>query len=122
MRGTTGAKGITNRPGDKGKSGGEGKGVFADELPRAAFGVRPACWRCRKAGVVQKREQAPRTPNASRSSVAALPRRALAVGGIDYRADFAGQIDWNGRLCHMITDLVGNRRHDDYAGRERWKS
>ena len=35
---------------------------------REAFGVRPACWRCRKAGVVRKREQAPRTPNASRGS------------------------------------------------------
>jgi hypothetical protein len=44
-----------------------------DDLTREAFGVRPACWRCREAGVVRKREQAPRTPNASRSSVAALP-------------------------------------------------
>jgi hypothetical protein len=35
--------------------------VLVDELPREAFGVRPACWRCRKAGVVRKREQAPRT-------------------------------------------------------------
>ena len=121
-------------------------------LPREALGVRSACWRCRKARAVQKREQAPRTPNASRRSVAAPPRRrfggggeplalsglarglriggrdelpdssALTVWGIDYRADFAGQIDWNGRLCHMSTDLVGNRRHDDYAGRDNWKS
>src|ERR1035437_2227790 len=53
--------------------------VVVDELPREAFGVRPACWRCRKAGVVRKREQAPRTPNASRSSVAALPRCAFAL-------------------------------------------
>jgi hypothetical protein len=50
-----------------------------DELPREAFGVRPACWRCRKAGVVRKREQAGRTPNASRSSPAALPRCAFAL-------------------------------------------
>ena len=50
--------------------------VSVDELPREASGVRPACWRCRKVGVVGKREQAPRTPDASRSSVAALPRCA----------------------------------------------
>jgi len=36
--------------------------------PREAFGVRPACWRCLKAGEVRKREQAPRTPNASRGN------------------------------------------------------
>src|ERR1035437_4762604 len=47
--------------------------IIVDELPREAFGVRPACWSCRKAGAVRKREQAPRTPNASRSSVAPLP-------------------------------------------------
>jgi hypothetical protein len=40
------------------------------ELPREAFGVRPACWRCRKARVAREREQAPRTPNASRNSAA----------------------------------------------------
>jgi len=35
--------------------------------PRTAFGVRGACWRCRESGVARKkREQAPRTPNASR--------------------------------------------------------
>jgi len=50
--------------------------AFTDELPCEAFGVRPACWRCRKAGVVRKREQAPRTPDASRRSVAAPPTRA----------------------------------------------
>src|ERR1035438_5262936 len=48
--------------------------VLVGELPREAFGVRPACWRCRKVGVLRKREQAPRTPNASRSSVTALAR------------------------------------------------
>jgi hypothetical protein len=36
--------------------------------PREAFGVRPACWRCLKSGEVRKREQAPRTPNASRGN------------------------------------------------------
>jgi hypothetical protein len=36
----------------------QGARVFVDELPREAYGVRPACWRCRKAGVARKREQA----------------------------------------------------------------
>ena len=42
---------------------------------------------------------------------------ALAVAGIDYRADFAGQIDWDCALCHMFRHLMGNRRHEDYGGR-----
>ena len=48
-----------------------------DELPREAHGVRPACWRCREGEVGRKREQAPRTPNASRSSVATLLRSGV---------------------------------------------
>ena len=36
------------------------------DLRREAFGVQPACWRFRSAPGVLKREQAPRTPNASR--------------------------------------------------------
>jgi len=54
-------------------------GILVDELPREAHGVRPACWRCRKAGVVRKREQSFRIPNASRSSVAALPLGVFAL-------------------------------------------
>ncbi len=42
--------------------------------PREAFGVRPACWRFRATHRAPKREQAPRTPGASRHSVAVLPR------------------------------------------------
>src|SRR6266853_1650317 len=48
---------------------------YAGEF-REASGVRPACWRFRMAWGVRKREQAPRTPNASRHSVAGLPRCA----------------------------------------------
>ena len=43
------------------------RGQAANEQ-REAFGVRPACWRFRKPETVRKREQAPRTPNASRNS------------------------------------------------------
>ena len=50
-----------------------------DKLPREAFGVRPACWRCRKAEVGRKREQAPRTPNASRGPVVAIPFCAMSI-------------------------------------------
>ena len=53
--------------------------VLVDELPREAFGVRPACWRCRMAVVIRKREQAPRTPNASRNSGASLHLCAFAL-------------------------------------------
>src|ERR1035437_918525 len=49
------------------RSGSQAARVSENELPREAFGVRPACWRCRKARAVRKREQAPRTPSASRS-------------------------------------------------------
>ncbi len=41
--------------------------------PREASGVRPACWRFRATHRAPKREQAPRSPCASRHSVAALP-------------------------------------------------
>src|SRR6266566_5870487 len=47
--------------------------------PREAYGVRPACWRFRATHRAPKREQAPRTPSASRHSVAALPRWASVV-------------------------------------------
>jgi hypothetical protein len=50
-------------------------GQAAIEL-REAFGVRPACWRCGAAGAGRKREQAPRTPNASRSSPPAVTMAA----------------------------------------------
>ncbi len=43
---------------------------------REAFGVRPACWRCSAAGAGRKREQAPRTPNAPRSTPPAVPMAA----------------------------------------------
>src|ERR1035441_6221859 len=39
-----------------------------------------------RGGVVRKREQAPRTPNASRSSVVALPRYVLCVPGVSFHA------------------------------------
>ena len=41
--------------------------IFVRELPREAFGVRPACWRFRTVSGAPKREQAPRAPNASRN-------------------------------------------------------
>ncbi len=40
------------------------------DLPREAYGVRPACWRSRTVPCARKREPAPRTPTASRSSAA----------------------------------------------------
>ena len=49
------------------------------DLPREAFGVRPACWRFPLVPRVLKREQAPRTPNASRNLAAALPLGVSAV-------------------------------------------
>src|ERR1035441_5327206 len=58
--------------------------AFVEELPREAFGVRPACWRCSLAGGVRKREQAPRTPNASHSSVASL-HHCPAISGFARR-------------------------------------
>ena len=64
----------------QGRNSAQAVGAFADELPRAAFGVRPACWRCRKARVVRKQEQTPRSPNVSRSSIASLQLCAFAVG------------------------------------------
>src|ERR1035437_4796212 len=64
----------------QGRNSAQAVGAFADELPRAAFGVRPACWRCRKARVVRKQEQAPRSPNVSRSSIASLQLCAFALG------------------------------------------
>src|ERR1035438_5123182 len=63
----------------KGRNSSQAARAFVDELPREAIGVRPACWRCSMAGVVRKREQAPRTPNASRGSVAAWPLCAFAL-------------------------------------------
>ena len=53
--------------------------IVSAEL-REAFGVRPACWRCRKAGVVRKREQAPRTPNAARHRTLRSTRQTLSAG------------------------------------------
>src|ERR1035437_10330420 len=67
--------------------------VVVDGPPREAFGVRPACWRCRKVGEVRKREQTPRTPNASRSSVAALPR-------CDHRA---AAVPWHASRLHRLS-------------------
>src|SRR5205809_1989883 len=50
-------------------------------VSREAYGVRGACSRCRMCGAVRKREQAPRTPYASRGLVPVMPawgdRRAL---------------------------------------------
>jgi hypothetical protein len=43
---------------------------------REAFGVRPACWRCRKAAAVRKREQAGRTPQTLRA-IRLRSRRAM---------------------------------------------
>ena len=53
-------------------------------VPREAFGVRGACSRFQTAPPFQQREQAPRTPNASRSSVAALPRCVLRVSAVPW--------------------------------------
>src|ERR1019366_4396978 len=53
--------------------------VSVAELLREAFGVRPACWRCRWAEAGRRREQAPRTPNASRNSIAAWPLCAISI-------------------------------------------
>jgi len=52
----------------------------ADVPAREAFGVRPACWRYRQACALRKREQAPRTPNASRYPNAHLPLRQRIYG------------------------------------------
>src|SRR5438093_13208223 len=41
-------------------------------VSREAYGVRGACSRCRLCGAVRKREQAPRTPYASRDTTAAV--------------------------------------------------
>jgi hypothetical protein len=70
----------------EGRNSSQAARAFVDELPREAFGVRPACWRCSMAGVVRKREQAPRTPNASRGSVAAWPAAPLRCVFIPIRA------------------------------------
>src|SRR5438552_16701811 len=45
--------------------------------PREAYGVRGACSRCRMCGAVRKREQAPRTPYASRDTTALVIRCAI---------------------------------------------
>src|SRR5438093_10588741 len=42
-------------------------------VSREAYGVRGACSRCRMCGAVRKREQAPRTPYASRGLIPAMP-------------------------------------------------
>src|SRR5436190_14691727 len=42
-------------------------------VSREAYGVRGACSRCRMCGAVRKREQAPRTPYASRGLVPVMP-------------------------------------------------
>src|SRR5882724_10828959 len=44
----------------------------AETKPREAYGVRGACSRCPMCGAVRKREQAPRTPYASRNTTAHL--------------------------------------------------
>src|ERR1039458_4947035 len=41
--------------------------LLVNGLPREAFGLRPACWRFPTVVTARKREQAPCTPNASRS-------------------------------------------------------
>src|SRR5437762_3869515 len=43
-------------------------------VSREAYGVRGACSRCRMYGAVRKREQAPRTPYASRDTTALVIR------------------------------------------------
>src|SRR5437773_6257455 len=43
-------------------------------VSREAYGVRGACSRCRMCGAVRKREQAPRTPYASRDTTALVIR------------------------------------------------
>src|SRR5438552_11598666 len=62
---------------------------------REAFGVRAACcrfrraqgfrqlWSARVSGHIQQRQQAARTPNASRGSVAALLYRRFAIGTLN---------------------------------------
>jgi hypothetical protein len=77
----------------KGRNSSQAARAFVDELPREAIGVRPACWRCSIAGVARKREQAPRTPNASRGSVAAWPRCAFAL-------------DSHPPLCHLCNQWL----------------
>ena len=62
-----------------GRACSQGARVLADELPREAFGVRGACSRFRTTPALRQRQQAGRTPNASRSSVAALPRCVLGL-------------------------------------------
>src|SRR6266568_6701084 len=42
-------------------------------VSREAYGVRGACSRCRMCGAVRKREQAPRTPYASRGLIPVMP-------------------------------------------------
>jgi hypothetical protein len=74
----------------EGRNSSQAARAFVDELPREAFGVHPACWRCSMAVVARKREQAPRTPNASRGSVAAWPRCAFAL-------------DSHPPLCHLCS-------------------
>jgi hypothetical protein len=41
---------------------------------------------------------------------------ALRVRGVHRRAEFAGQIDWNGCLGHIGTNLRGDRRHEESSG------
>jgi hypothetical protein len=63
------------------------------ELPREAFGVRPACWRCRNAQAARKREQAPRTPNASRNSAASGVRTLFQLINPNEIASFSPAVE-----------------------------
>src|SRR5216683_6428510 len=63
------------------------------------MGVRPACWRFRATRRAPKREQAPRTPCASRHSVAALP--ALPCWEISVRSKLLRPIP--GPISHLFS-------------------
>src|SRR5439155_18194189 len=80
-------------------------------VSREAYGVRGACSRCRMCGAVRKREQAPRTPYASRGLVPVMPawgqtrptRRCHRR--ITSTLDFAGSNGQNTPMANCPIDL-----------------
>src|SRR5438874_3430549 len=61
-------------------------------VSREAYGVRGACSRGRMCGAVRKREQAPRTPYASRGLVPVMPAWGQTRPTLKFHAEVAPKI------------------------------
>src|SRR5439155_24216413 len=82
-------------------------------VSREAYGVRGACSRCRMCGTVRKREQAPRTPYASRGLVPVMPAWGQTRPARPAFTEALPERDWRDWLAlwHLFNYTVFNTRY-----------